>query len=285
MKTSILKLICGVFSIAFLFSSCLGDTNNKIEIAVDYAFISTTSTYSQIATVTGQSYGGVMQIQSPQINQLQSGECYTLGYRITNASMNSSGYYTAEDYGATPVKLNQTLGAATAPVVENDFNPEAFTVVYYNSGYAQNGSSFSPLFGDRWIFGASTSVKEKDEVFMYFYYDKSKQQEEVNGVMTDVGDNKMIIDVRFKKVSYGDGVETSKPVTAVGNLTEIKRAFRHSDKFSYASGEKVRIVPIKFRYMKSVTEGSNTVNKETLIGTWSTDSSGQYAFLYSTEVE
>lgn len=285
MKTSILKLICGVFSIAFLFSSCLGDSDNKIEIGVDYAFISTASNYTQIATVTGQSYGGVMRIQSPQISQLQSGECYVLGYRITNTTMNSGGYYTAEDFGATPVKLNQTLGAATAPVVENDFNPTAFTVQYYNSGYAQSGSSFSPLFGDRWFFSASTPLKEKDEVFMYFYYDKSKQQEEVNGVMTDVGDNKIIIDVRFKKISYGDGAQTSKSVVAVGNLSEIKRAFRNSDKFSYASGEKTRIVPIKFRYMKSVTEGSNTENRETLTGTWSTDSSGQYAFLYLTEVE
>ncbi|MDR2950887.1 MAG: hypothetical protein LBV71_16995 [Prevotella sp.] len=285
MKTSILKLVCGVFSIAFLFSSCLGDSDNKIEIGSDLAFITTMgSSYSKVAAVTGKGYGN-MYIQSPQIDQLQEGQCYLLSYRITNLSANSSGYYTAEDFGAVPVKLNQTLGAATAPVVENNFAPTSFSLAYYSPSYFQSSSTtYVPLFGDRWVFNATTLLKEKDEVYMYFYYDKSKQQEEVNGVMTDIGDNKIIIDVRFKKESFGDGVESNKQIMAVGNLSDIKRDFRRSDKFSFASGEKTRLVPIKFRYMKSVTEGNNTVNKETLDGTWNTDQV-QFAFLYSTEIE
>lgn len=281
MKTSILKLVCGVFSIAFLFSSCLGDSDNKIEIGSDYAFITTMgSAYTTVAAVSGGGYGP-MYLSSEQISRLQTEECYVLGYRITNTSSNTSGYYTAEDIGATPVKLNQTRGAYTAPSRQDDFAPTSFRILYYDLGLLN--ANYSSFFGDRWIWAVRSSLGEKDEVYAHFYYDPANQREEVNGVMTDIGENKIIIDVRFERQKYGDGAETNKEVACVGNLSDIKRYFQNqSGKFDY-KGEKNIVVPIKFRYNKTVTEGGQDVVKETIDGTWSTDNSGQYVFRYAKE--
>ena len=280
MKTSILKLICGVFSIAFLFSSCLGDSDNKIEIESDYAFITTMgSAYTTVAAVTGRGYGA-RYIQSPWINQSQTEECYVLGYRLTDLNSSTSGYYTAEDFGPVPVKLNQTRGTYTAPSKQDDFAPTSFRILYYDLGQLYNYNSF---FGDRWIWGVTTKLGEKDEVYAHFYYDPTNQKEEANGVMTDIGENKIIIDVRFERQKYGDGTETNKEVACVGNLSDIKRYFQNqSGKFDY-KGEKSVYIPIKFRYNKTVTEGGQDVVRQTIDGTWSTDNSRQYVFHYAKE--
>ncbi|MDR3058298.1 MAG: hypothetical protein LBU84_09190 [Prevotella sp.] len=281
MKTSILKLVCGVFSIAFLFSSCLGDSDNKIEIGSDYAFITTMgSTYTQVAAVSGRGYGP-MYLTSVEIAKLQPGECYLLGYRITNTSSGSTGYYTAEDIGAVPVKLNQTTGSYTAPTRTDDFAPTAFSIAYYDFGLLN--ANYSSFFGDRWICGIRTPLGEKDEVYAHFYYDLANQKEEVNGVMTDIGENKIIIDVRFERQKYGDGAETNKEVACVGNLSQIKSYFQSQSGKYNDKGEKNVLIPIKFRYNKTVTEGGQDVVKETLEGTWNVDNSAQYVFRYARE--
>ncbi|MDR0824636.1 MAG: hypothetical protein LBN74_06040 [Prevotella sp.] len=275
MKTSILKLICAAFSIAFLFSSCLGETNTQLEMPMDYAFITSVgSTGIPVAAVTGQ--GNPMYITSPQIATLIPNQCYILGYKISNTS-NTSGYYVAEDLGAKAVKLNQTTGYPTAPSVENDYVPTGLSVLYYDYGLLiENYQSF---FGDRWIFGAKASLRDKDDPYMEFYYDPNNQKEEVNGQVEEIGENKIIIDVRFKRTSYGDGAETSTNVVSVGDLSYIKSYFKNNSNFDF-KGQKSILVPIKFRYSKL----NGTEEKIETIGNWSTDPSQfQYIFHYAQE--
>ncbi|MDR0824244.1 MAG: hypothetical protein LBN74_04070 [Prevotella sp.] len=279
MKTSMLKLICCVFSIAFLFSSCLGETNTEIEVVADYAYITTLGSGVQVAAVSGQG-NGPMYVTSPQIATLQRGQCYTLGYKISNTS-SASGYYVAEDFGAKAVMLNQTMGHPTAPSEENDYLPTSFGVLFYDYGLLT--TTYQSFFGDRWIFGAKASLRDKDDPSMEFYYDPNNQKEEVNGQMGEIGDNKIIIDVRFKRTNSGDGAEASTNVMCVGDLSYIKYSFQTSGHFN-DNGQKSTPIPIKFRYTRLDGSGASAVGKTETIGNWSTDSaSAMFVFNYVKE--
>lgn len=273
MKTSIFKLICGVFSVGFLFSSCLGDSDNSTTIGSDYVYITSADGVKIGATATTNTYITTEQIQSKGVE----GQVYIMGYNIINSQTGGGGkYYLAEDSGQAMKALTQKNASISSPAsVEDDYTPTAFAVSFYSAG--------SVFFGDRWVFGAQASLKDKDDPWMEFYYDASNQKEEVNGVVQEIGNNKIIIDVRFKKTATADGAESSTTVNLVGNLSSIRSYFQSSGKFSY-NGEKYVYIPIKFRYNLLKKNSSNQdVPTETLDGNWNTDSSGKYAFYYSTE--
>lgn len=277
MKTSIFKLICGVFSVGFLFSSCLGDSDNSTTIGSDYVYITSADGVKIGATATTNTYITTEQIQSKGVE----GQVYIMGYNIINSQSGGGGkYYLAEDSGQAMKALTQKNASISSPAsVEDDYTPTAFAVSYY---YPVSG-----FFADRWVFLAQASLRDKDDPWMEFYYDASNQKEEVeeNGerVVREIGNNKIIIDVRFKKAATADGPESSTTVNSVGNLSSIRSYFQSSGKFSY-NGEKEVLIPIKFRYhlLKKDTNNQD-VPTETLDGNWNTDSSRKYVFYYSTE--
>ncbi|NDV93841.1 hypothetical protein D0T84_02770 [Dysgonomonas sp. 521] len=273
MKTSILKLICGVFSVGILFSSCLGDSDTNSSIGFDYAYITSVDGVKVAAVANGRTYITTDQIQVKG----QEGQVYAMGYTINTSQTGGGGkYYIAEDSGQAMMLLTQrSAGIASPAAVEDDYTPTAFGVATY---YADSG-----FFGDRWVFAAQAALKDKDEAWMEFYYDVDNQKEEVNGVAQEIGNNKIIIDIRFKKDARGDGALSSTTINSVGNLSNIRNYFRTSNKFSF-NGEKYVYIPIKFRYHILKKDSNNQdVVTEVLEGNWNTDSSYKYLLYYEAQ--
>ena len=269
MKTSILKLICGVFAVGLLFSSCLGDSDNKININNDYVFVTTKNSMKVAAVASYRTW-----IVTDQVNASNTieGQYYTMGYSINTSQSLGNGVYQGTDYGQPLVRIEQTSVAVKAPDRVDDFNPTTFTSPF--------PYPIKDFFGDGWVFGAQAQLKEGTVTDMYFYYDASNQKEEVNGVVQEIGNNKIIIDVRFGKSLEGNGALGSRAVLYVAKMTQLRSYFQYqSGKFSF-NNEKSVAIPIKFRYNKTVTENGKDVVKETLDGNWNTDSSAKYLLYF-----
>jgi hypothetical protein len=272
--------------VGLLFSSCLGDNRNVIEKNEDFVYITTIDGVKAGAI----SYYPWTYITTEQITQKgEVNQFYIMGYKIDLKNIGGGGkYYIAEDMGPVAKKIEQTRGRATAPsVADNEFYPTTFGVAVWNPA--------NSLYNDRWVFYAQASLKEEGRDFpkMYFYYDPANQKEGTDknndGVISEdekeeIGENKMIIDIKFDTESFSEGQKNARNFYAVGDLSDIRNYFLHSSgKLNY-NGEKYVYVPIKFRYRKAVKDSNNQdTTVEVSDGNWNTDSTGKYALYFTTE--
>lgn len=264
MKTSIFKLFLSAFAIALSLSSCLSDGSNSYEVNKDFAYITTLEGGKYAATRNGY-------ITSPAINQLELGECYFIGYKI-DASAGANGIYTATDINAPKLLPQyQSREVPSVPAISNEFYPTIFSPLpYWDAG---------EYFKNRWPFAFQAKLKAKEETYAYFYYDRNNQKEIVSGEEKPLGNNQLIIDVRFSKKPGVDGVTEKITEEISADLTPIRESFKTSGKLVYEQGKTDVIVAIKFRYLKDVDKADP---EQALIGTWDINSGSQgYGFIYS----
>lgn len=266
MKTSLLKLLSSAFLVSILLSSCLSDSDNTFKIENDFAYIDnhTLADGSTVKCAAVYGGGGGLYVSTPLIKDLQVGQCYRLGYEITNAS-NSLNEGT--DIG-DPKILPQTEGILGSVDINED-------KVFYPIEIRGSVRSSNEFFGNRWAFYYTASMKDNDKIQVYFYYDQNNQREYINGEWRELSKNQLIIDVRLQKDVDGSGLARSRQEEVVGNFSRIKLAY--STKIDF-EGNKAATAAIKFRY---ITKTENADPQEVYLGDWPIGNENPtYSFMY-----
>lgn len=238
MKSFLIKVFGAIFSV-FMFTSCLGDDDNYIEVAEDFAYIKYDEKDGKYA-VTQK--GGI--ILADQIDVLLTGRAYYVSYKAT---YDGSGLGRAERFD----------------LIERDPLPEAKFKV--GEPYLSNVPSYlladsihpinvaigachpySSYYDDKWEVQYTLSKKEDDKIDVYYYYDPNAQK--INGV--DLDENEIVIDIRF--VHSEKSVDPEEPKTerlsALGSLKDLRDQYPAV----FPDGEDVADVGIVFRYVREV---------------------------------
>lgn len=266
MKSPLLKLVLGVFSIIMLMTSCLGDGDSSVKRDRDFAYV----TYDE---ATGAKYAvtSVGYLKHSEINKLEAGRCYWIGYKILLNG--TGGTYQAEyvnvlDNGYPIPQKSLVDGAPYYGIDPSTVESDSINATSISI------SAFAPTkyIGDSWLFTFSVpALKEKEGVNAYFYYDRNNQRDENgaiigSGATSDDAKNRVVIDVVFLKTDTDPENTPTLPrtVNAIGNLSELRYLFNPK----YTGAETTADVAIKFRYVVPAT--STTVPATTkYIGAWS----------------
>ncbi|WP_165042462.1 hypothetical protein [Dysgonomonas sp. ZJ709] len=273
MKRITFKVIFSVFATALSLSSCLGDGESVSEDKGIFAYISTGTTGQTIASTP------IGQMTTTNMADFTPGKCYLINYKI-NLSNNSNGLYNAEYI--TP---SNSDGKA---IEKSEFYPLSVPKAGEDSIVAKVvGTPFfdgTDYYGDNWFFGYEFTMKPDDKVVAEFYYDRNNQIEIIDKVPTKINpeDNKLIIDVRFKKVpGSNDGTTASRTVTSVTSLSRLRSEFHPANNANAVIQGDYILVPIKFRYWASTTVEGKTKDVLTSVGTWDllTSTSNQRYYL------
>lgn len=269
MKKSLLKLICGVFAISLLFSSCLGDSSSEESYNGVFAYITTRKAADgQSAQIVAAANG--IYFTSNYIQTLTVGKCYLLSLRFDYANHLGNYIYQADDT-AVPSELQQSRASVVSGSISMDdaFNPTDFAPHPY-------ALSYSNYFGDNWGVYFTATLKEKDTPVAYAFYDVDKQYEEIDGVRKDVGKNQIILDIRFANIPGADsGTEKSTGYLTVLNLSDIRNEYLRYVDFG---GKSTVDVNIKFRYNQ--LQSDKTIKSDVYVGSWNET---MYAFRYINE--
>lgn len=264
MKKSLLKLICSVFAITLLFSSCLGDSSTEQSFNGAFAYITTRPAAEGQPGQIVAAVNGVY-FTSSYIKTLNTGRCYLVSLRFDYANHLGNYIYQAEDT-AVPTELPQSRASVVSGSIPMDdaFNPTDF---------APSVASFDTFFGDCWGLSFVATLKEKDTPTAYVFYDRERQYEMIDGVRTDVGKNQIILDVRFANTPGADGTERSANYLTVSNLSDIRSVYEGNVEFG---GNSTVDVFIKFRYNQRQSDG--TIKSDVYVGSWTET---KYAFRYT----
>jgi hypothetical protein len=242
-----------ILTVAISLTSCLnGLDDDFIECGQDIGYITTNNGIKCAAT----SYG---HITSPEIKNLKTGECYIMGYQITEASVD--GIYNAKRvFNISENPLPQSAITIGKPADSTSVAISDLFIPFYSS---------SEYIEDRWVFNYVASVKNNEKITAEFYFNKDNQIDK-DGVNIK-GQNKIIIDIYFRRNGSPDttSVAKLKGFTYVGNLREL-RSFAFNPEYSKevskgTNGGIYKILLIQFRYHKYV---SATKSEIAYLGSW-----------------
>lgn len=267
MKKSLLKLICSVFAITLLFSSCLGDSSTEQSFNGGFAYITTRPAAEGQPGQIVAAVNGVY-FTSNYIKTLNTGRCYLVSLRFDYANHLGNYIYQAEDT-VVPTELQQSRASVVSGGIPMDdaFNPTSF---------APAVASFDTFFGDCWGLSFVATLKEKDTPTAYVFYDREGQFEmNSDGLKVETGKNQIILDVRFANTPGADGTERSDEYLTVSNLSDIRSEYERNVEFG---GNSTVDVFIKFRYNQKQSDGSL---KEVYVGSWTET---KYAFRYTNDI-
>lgn len=249
MKKKVLKLIFLFFAVAVVFSSCLGDTENKIEVTSDFVCVVSNS-YGQKIGVAGN----VGLVASSEFDQYPVGTILIMGYKILGTQTTNTPNLVDVDIKKEYLPSDQLKSEWTAPIDRTgEIYPSSFGVSKWFA-YAD--------FMDRWLFTPSfKNIEDKTEITGTFYYDPEKQ--DVNTTTGERTKNRIILDVVFTKVSESTGKKVTQPYEVVGNLSTIRTAIENGYMNDFidrdASGTPIYI---KFRYKATAGDYNDASNIE-----------------------
>lgn len=242
-----------ILTVAISLTSCLnGLDDDYIECGQDIGFIKTVNNIKCAAT----SYGLVT---SPEIKNLQSGECYILGYQITEAAVDGV-YNASRVFNISENPLPQTALKTGKPAESTSVAVNDFYIPFYAS---------TDYMDDRWVFNYVASVKNNEKITAEFYYNEDNQIDK-NGINVK-GSDKIIIDVYFRRNGTPDSSSTvkTKSFSYVGNMRYLRDFALNPENSLDVTKDKYgryyKIIFIQFRYHKYV---SATKSEVTYLGSW-----------------
>lgn len=241
MKKKLLRLTFLLLTVAIVFSSCLGDTENKIEVSSDYACVFLSDTYQKYAYA-----GSVGTVYSDSFKTRSEGTILIMGYKITGVQ---SGIPTLENVD-----------------IKKEFKPsEHFSTRWGTSGVDRTNeiypssveiSKWSPyaIFMDRWLFAPSfKKIIDGTVINGFFYYDPNNQDKTTAGVIVE---NRLILDVVFTKTEATTGKEIDKTYEIVSNFQNVRSSIENGlmDHFKKDASSQVGTpVYLKIRYRVAST--------------------------------
>lgn len=254
MKKKVLKLTFLLLTVAVIFSSCLGDTENKIEVSSDYACV--VDPYGQ-PNAFAASVGYVF---ASEFQQLEKGTILAIGYKIMGTQ--TSSVPTLQEINIqkkfTPATQSPLRWYASEDS-ENEVYPTTFSVV---------GSGWSPytVFLDRWLFAPYFDTEEGTKITAAFYYDPNNQDEDASGNRIE---NRIVLDVRFTSDNPAPVSTINKAYDIVGNFDGIRDRIQSLSNFKWGAttlSEGGTPVYVKFRY-RLYSKTSSTGYEEKTLGT------------------
>lgn len=231
MKKKVFSQVFMLLAVTFIFSSCLGDVENKVEVGVDYVCV--------VSNDYGLKYGYAGQVgfvSSPTFESKQEGTILLMGYKIVGTQTSNTPTL-SETNVVKEFKLadQMQLDWGSAPTeIDNEIYPESMSKTQYWSPYN--------VFLDRWLLKATFDMAEGTKTKATFYYD-SERQEETN--------NRLILDVRFQKVNELTGDPVNVEQEFVANFNGIRSYIQNMPNFEASNSEAGTPVYVKFRYRKS----------------------------------
>lgn len=265
MKKKVLKLTFFLFTVVLVFSSCLGDTENKIEISDDYGCIISDLYGQRNAIVSSVGY-----VYASEFESLQEGTIINLSYKIIGAQ--SSSVPTLQEVYIKKKYIPSEQAGYTWSTPPAESEKEAFP-----TSLSTVGNAWSPLdiFLDRWTFAPIFNAVEGTKIQAHFYYDADRQQES-NGELTE---NRLILDVRFTADDTEVTNTVNKTYVMVANFKGIRSLIEGLPQFKWgvtSLSEGGTPVYVQFRYR--VQDGSVPFDKykEATLG-----SGSDYQFIMS----
>lgn len=258
MKKKVLKLTFLLSTVAFIFSSCLGDGDNKIDVSKDFVFITEDNNGTKVAATWQAGYGSAQELQG-----LEKGTCLWMGYKIIGTQSGSYSNLEEINIQKTFLPQNQAPVRIMMPPAGTDSEeiyPNSLTVSVWTSGnYA----------GDRWLFTPNCALVDGEKITAVFYYDAAAN---VDGEGKPLK-NRAIIDVRFYRTSPGMTGETpiNKNEELVANFEDLRTELKNRIDFE---GQNEAYYFLKFRFRKSKEEAP--YYEDATIGDYSPDSSSGY---------
>lgn len=256
MKKKVLSQALMLLAVTFIFSSCLGDIEERREMSTDFVCVRGDGN-GQKGALT-QTFGFVL---SQAFDEMQEGTILMMGYKIIGTQ---TGYYPTltevnidKNRVYTPYEQMEYRWNAAEANIPREIYPKSLSSTQYWSPY--------DVFLDRWMFNVTLGVSEGNEFKAYFYYDKDNQEE---------GKNRFTLDVRFVEEGTGTGEALDVPQEFVANFDGIRDYIRNMSWFEASTSQEVTPVYVKFRYRKSDDSKPEGFTEET-IGTF-TDNSLQF---------
>lgn len=249
--------------ISLIFTSCLSDSNSKVESYDEFAYITTVNGVTCAATYHGY-------ISSPSISLMYPGECCFLDYVIED-------YMYGEINQATGVNVREKADRRgleiSNPMGESESVKRIAVAIFSSTDY----------FGDNWVFHFEQDAKSEKLYEANFYFDPENQFDE-NG--EDIsGENKAIIDIYFAETS--EEVKASDYPNGIYQRTVADfGAFRSYFAPDFSSGQenvngdKLVNVYIKFRFHKLGSSSSEESSVE-FYGGWKSEGNENFYMTFA----
>ena len=263
MKKKVLKFTFLLFAVAFAFSSCLGDGENKVEVSEDFVYV-----YSENGLVNyGFTLNAGGSCSAQEFQQYSAGTCLLMGYKITGNQTNKANLEDVNIRKVFPASDQARLIEATAPtdVDPNEIFPSSLTLSFM---YAAN------YYGDRFLFAPVYYMADGTKVRARFYYDADAQTEGENA--TPIAKNRAIIDVRFIKEVEASGSSISKTEEFVADFSNLRDILTRNDVVEYSNN--AATVSLKFKYRKLRSTSNTTEYDDQTLGTFGSTSDFQLYF-------
>lgn len=255
----IAKLILSVSVIAILFSSCLGDSNNTMGFTNQFGYVQ--------SSPTGVKYAGTANnilVTGNELNKCNPGDFVWLTFNVDlSQGANKEGIYTSQDLVATKI----TKYIKSQDVIAQA--PDDANTIPVNDFQIRVSNPYQDFLRDNWSFGVTHKKKEGEVLQAYFYYDANNQLDKSGNPL---GENRIILDVRFKKITEGVGNESSENELLITSLQRLRTLYKPKY-VTENNNSKLTGVLIQFRYKKLVdtdikdeTIGSSVSNAQNSYG-------------------
>lgn len=280
MKKIISKVFLPVFSIAFLFSSCLGDNENTFEQSRSFSYVTTNDSRVKVAATAS---GYIVTSSEIQSTSVVEGQCYYLSFKLSSESTVTGGAYNVELTSTPQLIKSSNFFNRTSPPSTLPAGTDSLYVTAFNVG---NRSPYD-YYGDRWLFGYTAQPKVDETPIATFYYDINNQVDKDGTEIITSGtgrENKMIIDVVFTKTNLNPGgVTQSTTAETVADLSQLRSTFdvnssTESDIVKPDGVTEYVRVAVKFRYW--AINPSTSQKEQYYIGTWTINDSNSTSAYY-----
>lgn len=248
-----------IFSTLF-FSSCLGDSDSKINVDQGYGFVKSNNQGTVYVAASVNNQGA--HITSDQIKSLTVGDCVVLAFAISSNGETIDGIMTATDVSIKKILPQSDIQKSIPNALY--INPiKTLTILDYSS---------NNFFGDRWFFSANYPLKEGENiqnVRAYCYYDVNNQPKNEDGSSLT---NKIVIDVRFSNTNPNtdpNAITTVQPFSFALNLSPLRGMYIPTVSDN-TSTNKETAVELQFRYQQEQTDGTI---KDGTLGVWNSNNS------------
>lgn len=265
---------------AFSLSSCLGDSESTQEFQDDFVYINQESGGVNSTLYAINAYGQAPFTFNGIGTEYRAGDCLKVSYKVSSNNM-SGNIFIAENLDVRKVyrKANfSQISVQYGNVEASNNDPLLYPKDPKIGGVFKRDAGTYDLFTDnRWRFAFESSNDNNDQIARFkaeFYYNPSpeaqKEPDPINASsMIPVGENRIIIDVRFYDMSsQPTGIGTTKDFAC--DFSEIKRYYTPNYTLPDASTtqDNKKVVPVYFKFRFSAIDRDNKIVTRYLGDTW-----------------
>ena len=232
-------LVLSLMVIVPIISSCSLGGSYTIENRSDFVYITKVSDTKYAATSNGY-------VTSSLISSLQYGDCYLMGYTLSN-NRDANGFFVAEE----STLVNDAPLRRFAVYDRNTIIEDSGYNVYEIDDFGVFSFDSYLYYGDNWHFKVASKYDfENTDVRIRLAYDRNNQFDKTGSDIS--GTNKVILDMIFETKEGTSPISSSKWYDVAVNMNNLRMMYIPNFSGAIVSGDLEYVnVLVQFRYKRN----------------------------------